>query len=67
MIGTLSLAGISVSFILKYLDTVFKSMVTSLAIVLTAFIQTLRGREEPSLQLAIGITLISLALKLYNT
>ena len=67
MIGTLSLAGISVSFILKYLDTVFKSMVTSLAIVLTAFIQTLRGREEPSLQLAIGITLISFALKLYKT
>jgi len=66
MIGMLSLAGISVSFILKYLDTVFKSMVTSLAIVLTAFIQMFRGREEPSLQLAIGITLISFALKLYN-
>ena len=67
LIGTLSLAGISVSFLLKYLDTVFKSMVTSLAVVLTALIQMFRGREEPSLQLAIGITLISLALKLYNT
>ena len=66
MIGTLSLAGIGISFILKYLDTVFKSMVTSLAIVLTAFIQVFRGREEPSLQLAIGIILISFALKLYN-
>lgn len=67
MVLVLSLSGISVSYLLKYTDSLVKSMVTALAIAVTTCIQIFRGIEELSFSLISGILLISQALRLYSS
>jgi len=65
MVIALSLSGISVSYLLKYTDSLVKSMITALAIAVTTWIQMLRGIDELSYSVLCGIILIAQALSLY--
>lgn len=65
IVVVLSLSGVSVSYLLKYTDSLVKSMLTALAIAVTTCIQVLRGIDEFSYRLLCGIILIVQALRLY--
>jgi UDP-sugar transporter A1/2/3 len=62
----MSLTGIIVSYILKYTDSLSKSLVASLAIVISAFVQIFRGIDPFSPRLFVGASLIFYALTLYE-
>ena len=67
MVLTMSLTGITVSFILRYSDSLAKSFVASLAIVVTSLVQICRGIEKFSFNQCISIVLISYGLQMYET
>lgn len=63
---SLTLAGLLVSFILKYLDNFAKCFVAAIAIVCVAMVQAAANNEVPPPNLIIGILLTCLALEQYN-
>jgi len=67
MVLTMSMTGITVSFILRYSDSLAKSFVASLAIVVTSLVQICRGIEKFSVNQCISIVLISYGLQMYET
>ena len=66
MILVLSLNGLSVSLLLKYADSLVKSMVSSLAICTTVCLQVLLGAQDVSFIFTVGVLLIVFALKVYT-
>jgi len=65
-IASLAVAGLLVSFILKYLDNFAKCFVAALSIVLVAVVHSLIRQEPIRLKLVIGIILTCMALEQYN-
>ncbi len=65
-VATLTICGLLVSFILKYIDNVAKCFVAALSMICVAFIDTAVKREAVSLQLFLGILLTCIALEQYN-
>ncbi len=63
---SLTLVGLLVSFILKYLDNFAKCFVAAVAIVCVALIQGVLHQEGPRLNLVIGVILTCLALEQYH-
>ena len=63
---SLTMAGLLVSFILKYLDNFVKCFVAAVAIVCVALVHGAAQNEAPRLHLIIGIILTCLALEQYN-
>ena len=62
----LTLAGLLVSFILKYLDNFAKCFVAALSIVFVAVLHSLMQGVGTGLHLIIGIVLTCMALEQYN-
>jgi len=65
-VATLTICGLLVSFILKYIDNVAKCFVAALSMICVAFIDTAVKHEAFSLQLVLGILLTCMALEQYN-
>lgn len=66
MIIFMALSGLIVSVILKYSDSLSKSFVTSLSIVISSCVQALRNVDELSPRLLISVIIIYYALRLYD-
>ena len=65
-VATLTICGLLVSFILKYIDNVAKCFVAALSMICIAFIDATLKQEALSLQLVLGILLTCIALEQYN-
>lgn len=65
-VGTLTICGLLVSFILKYIDNVAKCFVAALSMICVAFLDAAVKHEAFSLQLVLGILLTCIALEQYN-
>ena len=63
---SLTLSGLLVSFIIKYLDNIAKCFVAAVAIVCVAVVHGAVENEAPRMNLVIGIVLTCLALEQYN-
>ncbi|KAK3243920.1 hypothetical protein CYMTET_46449, partial [Cymbomonas tetramitiformis] len=61
----LSFAGMLTSWVLKFADTVTKVIATSMAMLLSSAISIIYFKEQPSLQLFLGIGISTLAVRLY--
>lgn len=65
-IASLSLGGILVSFVLKYIDNFAKCFVASFSIITVSAAQCLIYHEAPKINVVVGITLTCMALEQYN-
>ena len=63
----LSFGGLAVSFILKYLDNIYKCFVSALSMLVVAIIHVCIEHETMPLRIIISIALVSLAMELYTT
>lgn len=63
---SIALSGMLVSAVLKYIDNIAKCFVAAVSLVVVAAFGTLSGKEEPSINILIGIVLVALALEQYN-
>lgn len=63
----MSFAGLTVSFILKYLDNIYKCFVSALSMLVVAIIHVSIEHETMPLRIIISIALVSLALELYTS
>ena len=63
----MSFGGLSVSFILKYLDNIYKCFVSAMSMLVVAIIHVSIEHETMPLRIIISIALVSLAMELYTT
>ena len=63
---TIGISGLLVSAVLKYVDNIAKCFVAAVSLVVVAAFGVLRGTEEPSLHILLGIVLTGIALEQYN-
>jgi len=61
----LAFAGLTVSFILKYLDNIYKCFVSAMSMLVVAIIHVSIEHEVMPLRLLVSIALVSVALELY--
>lgn len=61
----LAFAGLTVSFILKYLDNIYKCFVSAMSMLVVAIIHVSIEHETLPIRLAISISLVTVALELY--
>jgi len=66
VILTLALTGICVSYVVKHLDNIVKSFVTSFGIFATAIIRIQRGTEHLRHSFVIGLCVMTLSLGIYH-
>lgn len=65
-VATLTICGLLVSFILKYIDNLAKCFVAALSMISIVFIETSMKHETIPLRLILGVILTCLALEQYN-
>ena len=65
VVANLAFSGLLVSWVMKFADSIVKVYATSLAMLLTTLASILFFGLQPSLQMALGITVASCSVVLY--
>jgi len=63
---SLTIMGLSVSFVLKHIDNIAKCFITALSMLAVALIETIITARDISLQVGIGVCLVCLATEQYH-